>query len=77
MVLENNIHVSMLFKSLWEIFSKEKRNMNHSIGIFLDLSKVFDMLEHVTLLKNLEIYGVRGPALNWFTSYLSDHKMRV
>ena len=56
---------------------KGKEKHEHSIGIFLDLSKAFDMLKHSTLLKKLEIYGVRGSALDWFTSYLSGRKMRV
>ena len=35
------------------------------------------MLDHGLLLKKLEIYGIRGTALNWYSSYLSNHSMRV
>ena len=47
------------------------------ISIFLDLSKVFDTLDHDILLFKLKHYGITGTPYKWFCSYLSNRQQYI
>lgn len=49
----------------------------YAVGVFLDLPKAFDSLDHDTLLHKLGNIGIRGVPLNSFKSYLSCRKQSV
>ena len=50
---------------------------NFAVGVFIDLQKAFDTVEHNILLKRLNHYGIRGIANNLFKSYLTERKQFV
>ena len=55
--------------------SIDKNNM--TCGIFVDLSKAFETVNHHILLAKLENYGFRGKAYELLSSYLSNRKQYV
>ena len=48
-----------------------------SCGIFVDLHKAFDTVDHKILLHKLEYYEILAVCNDWFKSYISDRKQFV
>ena len=61
---------------LIEEISNAKDSKNHAIGVFIDLRKVFDTVDHGILIKK-NYYVMRGVVNYWIKSYLSDRKQFV
>ena len=49
----------------------------YTLGIFIDLSKAFDTVDHEILISLLEYYGIKGKTLKWLKSYLSERKQCI
>ena len=64
--------------AILDIINEIQSNMDKrlfSCGIFIDLKKAFDTVDHTILLKKLSFYGFRGIINEWFQSYLKDRML--
>ncbi len=65
-----------IFSFLKDVASSLDQN-EATIGIFLDLSKAFYVIDHNILLSKLPSYGIHGIALDWLCSSLKQRSQRV
>jgi hypothetical protein len=49
----------------------------HVGGIFCDLAKAFDCVNHEIFLTKLHFYGIQGTVAEWFRSYVTDRRQKT
>ena len=62
---------------LFESISSAIDNKQVCAGIFIDLKKAFDTVDHALLVKKLNVYGVRGLSNSWLSNYFTNIKQYV
>jgi hypothetical protein len=66
-----------LFSHLLKISRRALDKRVHTIGIFIDLTKAYDILNHKLLLEKLSCYGIRGSTNSWFMPYLTNRRQFI
>jgi len=69
--------VNVLKQSFIEMIQEALDKRVHTIGIFIDLTKAYDVLNHKLLLEKLSFYGIRGSTNSWFRSYLTNRRQFI
>ena len=66
-----NHAIVQLLGQIYDNFEDNK----YTLGVFIDLSKTFDTVDHKILLSKLEIYTIKRNMLKWFERYLKSRKL--
>lgn len=65
--------ITAMIDFIQNIIDEVDRGRN-PIGIFMDLTRAFDSVNHCTLLDILQSFGIQNKELAWFQSYLSSRQ---
>ena len=72
-----NMSTSLAILELVEEITNATDDCKSTVGVFIDLKKAFDTVDHNILIKKLEHYGIRGLASKWVCSYLENRSQYV
>ena len=72
-ILEKMYHSRLMaFIELVEEITNSFDNHEATVGVFIDLKKAFDTVDHSILIEKLYHYGIRGTANKWVCSYIAS-----
>ena len=74
---QNGYSVNHALTSLTELIRKARHEDNFVCGVFIDLQKVFDTVDHNILLSKLYHYGLKGTPHQWFKSYVTGRQQYI
>ena len=77
MVFREKLSTAMALLKLTDDISRSIDEGNITVGVFIDLAKAFDTVDHKILLSKLNHYGIRGTVNNWFASHLENRRQFV
>ena len=72
-----NASTDLAILDLCHFVSAHMETKQPVVGVFIDLSRAFDTIDHSILLSKLQNCGIRGRPLEWFISYLSNRRQYV
>lgn len=62
---------------LQDVINRSLRNSGHTLCVFLDFEKAFDMLWRAGLMVKLKSYGINGHMYDWIRDFLSERTIQV
>ena len=74
---QQNLSTSLAILEITDNIREKLDKGHHVLGIYIDLAKAFDTVNHDILLTKLNHHGIRGKTLDWFKSYLYERKQYV
>ena len=74
---KKNMSTSLAILELVEEITNATDDCKSTVGVFVDLKKAFDTVDHNILIKKLENYGIRGLANKWVCSYLENRSQYI